>query len=62
MWLVRDSGAVFTIETTRNSELFDTIFINFALKMVGRSYVKVLQTIMKIRPHYERISKILSRG
>ena len=29
--------------------------------MVGRSYVKVLQTIMKIRPRYELISKILSR-
>ena len=37
-----DSGAVFTTETTRNSVLKNTIFINFALKMVGRSYVKAL--------------------
>ena len=40
--LVGDSGAVFTIETTRNSVLINAIFINFALKMVGRSYVKAL--------------------
>ena len=35
--LVGDSGAVFTSETTRNSVLIATIFMNFALKMVGRS-------------------------
>ena len=35
--LVGDSGAVLTIETTRNSVLIATIFMNFALKMVGRS-------------------------
>ena len=35
--VVGDSGAVLTIETTRNSELIDTIFKKFALKMVGRS-------------------------
>ena len=40
--LVEDSGAVLTIETTRNSVLIATIFMNFALKMVGRSYVKAL--------------------
>ena len=42
--LVRDSGAVlvFTIETTRNSVLIATIFMNCAQKMVGRSYVKAL--------------------
>ena len=33
---------MFTIDTTRNSELIDHIFKNFALKMVGRSYVKAL--------------------
>ena len=37
-----DSGAVFTIETTMNSELIDTSFRNFALEMVGRSHVKAL--------------------
>ena len=40
--LVGDSGAVFTIETTRNSELIDIIFMNFALKMEKRTSVKVL--------------------
>ena len=40
--LVRDSGAVFTIETTRKSELIDIIFKNFALKMEKCTSVKVL--------------------
>ena len=40
--LVGDSGAVFTIETTRNSELIDIIFMNFALKMEKRTSAKVL--------------------
>ena len=33
---------MFTIETTRNSVLIYGIFKNFALKIVGRSYVKAL--------------------
>ena len=37
-----DSGAVLTIETTRNSELIDTIFKKFALKMVELSCIKGL--------------------
>ena len=40
--LVGDSGAVFTMETTRNSEQIDIIFKNFALKMEKRTSVKVL--------------------
>ena len=52
---------MFTIDTTRNSELIDHIFKNFVLKMVGRSYIKVLTNNYDIRPHYERISKIPSQ-
>ena len=37
-----DSGAVFTTETIRNSELKNTIFMNFASKMVEDIYVKAL--------------------
>ena len=37
-----DSGAGSTLETIKDSELIATIFKIFALKMVGRSYVKVL--------------------
>ena len=40
--VVGDSGAVLTIETTRNSELIDTIFKKFALKMVELSCIKGL--------------------
>ena len=40
--VVGDSGAVLTIETTRNSELIDTILIKFALKMVELSCIKGL--------------------
>ena len=40
--VVEDSGAVLTIETTRNSELIDTIFKKFALKMVELSCIKGL--------------------
>ena len=40
--VVGDSGAVFTNETTRNSVLINTIFMNFALKMVEDIFVKAL--------------------
>ena len=40
--VVGDSGAVLTIETTRNSELIDTIFKKIALKMVELSCIKGL--------------------
>ena len=37
-----DSGAVFTTETIRNSELNDAIFKIFALKLVELSSIKAL--------------------
>ena len=37
-----DSGAVFTTETTRNSELKNAIFTIFALKLVELTSIKVL--------------------
>ena len=40
--VVGDSGAVFTTETTRNSELKNAIFKKFALKMVELSCIKGL--------------------
>ena len=40
--VVGDSGAVFTTETIRNSELNDAIFKIFALKLVELSSIKVL--------------------
>ena len=38
-----DSGAGFTIDTFRNSELNDTIFKFFALKFSERTCIKVLE-------------------
>ena len=38
--VVGDSGAVFTTETTRNSELKNAIFTIFALKLVELSSIK----------------------
>ena len=40
--MVGDSGAVFTTETTRNSELKNAIFKIFALKLVELTSIKVL--------------------
>ena len=40
--VVGDSGAVFTTETIRNSELKNAIFKIFALKLVELSSIKVL--------------------
>ena len=40
--MVGDSGAVFTTETIRNSELNDAIFKIFALKLVELTSIKVL--------------------
>ena len=40
--VVGDSGAVFTTETTRNSELKNAIFKIFALKLVELTSIKVL--------------------
>ena len=37
-----DSGAVFTTETTKNSELKNAIFTIFALKLVELSSIKAL--------------------
>ena len=59
---MEDSGAVFTTETIRNSELNDAIFKIFALKLVELTSIKVLAKNVKIRPHYEQISKIPFRG
>ena len=40
--MVGDSGAVFTTETIRKSELDDAIFKIFALKLVELTSIKVL--------------------
>ena len=48
-WLVRDSGAAFTFETSMNSELIETIFKKFALKMVELSCIKGLANNCQIK-------------